>query len=128
MAFVNCLFLFCFLSHQRKCEILEILYILPCLSLLLFTNTSNYISMASLMAQTVKTLLQCWRPGCNPWVGKIPWRRTWQPIPVFLPGESHGLRSLAGYTVHGVPESDMTKWLTLSLFHYFHINCVVFIL
>ena len=33
---------------------------------------------------------------------KIPWRRKWQPTPVFLPGEAHGQRSLAGYTVHGV--------------------------
>ena len=41
--------------------------------------------------------LQCGRPGFNPWVGKIPWRRKWQPTPVFLPGESHGQRSLAGY-------------------------------
>jgi len=32
----------------------------------------------------------------NPWVGKIPWRRAWQATPVFLPGESHGQRSLAG--------------------------------
>ena len=32
----------------------------------------------------------------DPWVGKIPWRRAWQPTPVFLPGESHGQRSLAG--------------------------------
>ena len=34
----------------------------------------------------------------NPWVGKIPWRREWQPTPVFLPGESHGQRSLVGYS------------------------------
>ena len=33
----------------------------------------------------------------DPWVGKIPWRRTWLPTPVFLPGEFHGQRSLAGY-------------------------------
>ena len=33
------------------------------------------------------------RYGFNPWVGKIPWRRAWQPTPVFLPGESHGQRS-----------------------------------
>ena len=32
----------------------------------------------------------------NPWVGKIPWRRAWQPTPVFLPGKSHGQRSLVG--------------------------------
>ena len=42
----------------------------------------------------------CWRRrhkrrGFRPWVGKIPWRRAWQPTPVFLPGESHGQRSLA---------------------------------
>ena len=30
------------------------------------------------------------RPGFHPWVRKIPWRRAWQPTPVFLPGESHG--------------------------------------
>ena len=34
----------------------------------------------------------------DPWVGKIPWRRVWQPAPVFLPGESHGQRYLAGYS------------------------------
>ena len=42
------------------------------------------------------------RDSFDPWVGKIPWRRTWKPTPVFLPGKSHGQRSLAGYTVHGV--------------------------
>jgi len=34
----------------------------------------------------------------NPWVGKIPWRRTWQHTPVFFPEEFHGQRSLAGYS------------------------------
>jgi len=37
----------------------------------------------------------------NPWVRKIPWRREWLPTPVFLPGESHGQRSLAGYSPWG---------------------------
>ena len=41
--------------------------------------------------------LQCGRPGFDPWVGKIPWRRTQQPTPVLFPGELHGQRSLAGY-------------------------------
>ena len=36
------------------------------------------------------------RPGLDPWVGKIPWRKEWQPTPVFLPGESHGQKILAG--------------------------------
>ena len=38
------------------------------------------------------------RPGFDPWVRKIPWRRKWQPTPVFLPGESHGWRRLVGYS------------------------------
>ena len=38
--------------------------------------------------------LQCGRPGFNPWVGKIPWSRKWQPTPVLLPRTSHGRRSL----------------------------------
>ena len=40
---------------------------------------------------------------------KIPWRSTWQPTPVFLPGESPGQRSLAGYSPWGCRESDMTE-------------------
>ena len=39
--------------------------------------------------------------GFNPWVGKIPWRRAWQPTPVSLPRESHGQRSLVGYSPGG---------------------------
>ena len=45
--------------------------------------------------------LQCRRWGFDPWVGKIPLRRAWQPTPVFLPGESHGQRSLVGYSPLG---------------------------
>ena len=48
------------------------------------------------------------RPEFDPWVGKIPWRRVWQPTPVFLPGESHGQRSLAGYSPWDHKESDRT--------------------
>ena len=44
----------------------------------------------------------------NPWVRKILWRRAWQPASLFLPGESHGQRSLAGYSPWGHKESDMT--------------------
>ena len=50
------------------------------------------------------------RSRFDPWVGKIPWRRKWQPTPVFLPGKFHEHRSLAGYT-HEVAESDMTEQL-----------------
>ena len=45
----------------------------------------------------------------SPWVGKIPCRRAWQPTPRFLPGESHGQRSLAGYRPWGCKESDTTE-------------------
>ena len=48
-------------------------------------------------------------PVFDPCVRKIPWRRSWQPTPVFLPGESHGQRSLAGYSPWGHKELDMTE-------------------
>ena len=44
----------------------------------------------------------------DPWVGKIPWRRKWQPIPVFLPGKSHAQWHLAGYSPYVCKESDTT--------------------
>ena len=47
---------------------------------------------------------QCRRHGFDPWVRKIPWRREWLPTPVSLPGESHGQRSLVGYSP-GVAQS-----------------------
>ena len=51
---------------------------------------------------------RCWRQGFSPCVRKISWRRPWQPTPVFLPGESHGQGSLAGYSPWGRKESNMT--------------------
>ena len=45
----------------------------------------------------------------DPWVGKILWRKKWQPTPVFLPGKSHGQRSLVGYSPWGSKESDMPE-------------------
>ena len=55
----------------------------------------------------------CRRCRFNPWVGKVPWRRKWQPAPVFLPGKSHGQRSLAGYSPWGRTELDTTAvWMT----------------
>ena len=49
------------------------------------------------------------RHGFHLWVGKIPWRRAWQPTKVFLPGKSHGQRNLAGYSSWGRKELDMTE-------------------
>ena len=56
--------------------------------------------------------LQCGRPKLDPWVGKIPWRRKWQPTPTFFPGESHGQRSLVSYSLWDLDKSDMTEQVT----------------
>ena len=50
--------------------------------------------------------------GFHAWVEKIPWRREWQPTPIFLPGKSHGQRSVEGYSLHSGKESDLTKQLS----------------
>ena len=55
-------------------------------------------------------------PGFDPWVGKIPWRREQLPIPVFLPRESHGQRSLVGYSPWGCKELDTNEWLSCHTF------------
>ena len=52
-----------------------------------------------------------------PWIRKIPWRRKWQPTPVFLLGESYGQRNLVGYSPWGHKESDMTEQL-----HLYHLQ------
>ena len=56
-----------------------------------------------------ESFCQCRRHGFNPWVGKISWRKEWQPTPVLLPGKSHGQRSLVGYRPWGHKELDMTE-------------------
>ena len=75
---------------------------------------------ASLVAQLVKNQPACGRPGFNPWVGKIPWRRVRLSTPVFWPGELHGL-----YSPWGGKESDTTERLSLSIFSiYFRIQMI----
>ena len=65
---------------------------------------------------------QCKRCGFKPWVGKIPWNRKWQPIPVFLSGKSHGQRSLPGYCPWCHKELDTTKpTLKLKLQYFGHL-------
>ena len=61
----------------------------------------------------------CKRLGFNPWVGKFPWRRAWQPTPVFLPGESCGQRSLAGYS----PMSCRVRLTEMTEHLYSKKNC-----
>ena len=67
---------------------------------------------ASMVVQKVKNppaVQEMQETEFYPWVGKIPWRRKWQPTPVFLPGECYGQRSLAGYSLWGRKWSDMTE-------------------
>ena len=59
----------------------------------------------------VKSLPAVQENWFDSWVGKIPWRRKWHPTPVLLPGESHGQRSLAGYSPWDRKELDMTEGL-----------------
>ena len=88
---------------------------LPLLSLLTPKGQSQNFNPqgAPQVALVVRNLpAQCMRHkrhGFDPRVRKIPWRRAWKPTPVFLPGESHGQRSLAGYSPWGRIESDMTE-------------------
>ena len=63
------------------------------------------------MVQTIKNPAAVQETGFDPWVGKIPWRREWQPTPVFLPGESHGQRSLVGYSPWALKEPDTIEQL-----------------
>ena len=77
--------------------------------------------MTSLVAQMVKRLptrTECRTPGFNPWVGRISWRRKWQPTPVFLPGKSHGWRNLVRLQSMG-SQRVRHDWAT-SLTHAFN--------
>ena len=70
----------------------------------------------SLVIQMVKNLPAMQETQVQSLVKKIPCRREWLPTPVFLPGESHGQRSLGGYSVWSHKASDMTERLTLMVF------------
>ena len=71
-----------------------------------------------MVAQRLKQLHAMRETWFDPWVMKIHWRRKWQPTPVFLPGESHGQRSLVGYSPWSRKESDTTERLH---FHFCYI-------
>ena len=65
----------------------------------------------------------CWCKKCkrlrlDPWVGKIPWRRKWQPTPVILPGRFHGQRNLVGPSPRGHKESDYNWAHIYTLLYY----------
>ena len=86
---------------------------------LLFNMLSMFV-MASLVAQTVKCLSAMPETRFDLWVGKMLWRRKWQPTPVLLPGKSHGQRSLVGYSPWGRKESDTNEWLHFTSVYVCH--------
>ena len=69
---------------------------------------STQLMRVSLVAWMVKNL-QCRKSGFSPWVEKIPWRRKWQPDPVFLPGKFHGQKGLVGNSLWGCKELDKSE-------------------
>ena len=64
------------------------------------------------------------RRGFSLWIGKIPWRRAWQHTLVFLPGESHGQRSLVGCSPWGPTEADTTECLSAHAHVSSFLSCV----
>ena len=65
------------------------------------------------------------RCGFDSWVGKIPWRRAWQPTPVFLPGESHGQRSRVGCSSWGRKEVDTIEVTQQQQQYLIHISLIL---
>ena len=90
-------------------------------------NNLRYADDTTLMAESEEELksicLQYGRPEFDLWVRKIPWRRKWQPTPVFLPGKFHGWRSLVGYGPWGRKELDTTERLHFHFQHLYKAHC-----
>ena len=77
-----------------------------------FTHSFHILGL-SCWLNSKESICQCRRHEFDPWVGKIPWGRKWQPIPVFLPQKSHGQRSLVSLW-HAVTKSQtqLSDWTT----------------
>ena len=88
-----------FFLYLQKCSQLFLggmeIYIYICMEIYIYISIS--IGLLCWFSDEESTC-QCRRLRFNPWVRKIPWRRKWQPTPVFLPGESHEQRTLMGYS------------------------------
>ena len=76
------------------------------------SKSSKVLKVRASLAQMVTKLPTMRETQVHPWVKKIPWRRGWQPTPIFLPGEFHGQRSLADYSPWGCKESDMIEQIS----------------
>ena len=93
-------------GHQQFCFTRNYHFISFCLSFInckvsLMKSSCKFVLGLPWWLNDEESACQCRRPRFSPWVGKIPWRRQWQLNPVFLPGKSHGQRSLSGYSPWG---------------------------
>ena len=84
-------------------------YAIPILKVKELTSPSKVFPGGSVGKESTCQFRRHKRCRFDPWVGKIPWRRKWQPTPVFLPGKSQGQRSLVCYSSWGHKELDMTE-------------------
>ena len=99
----------CYKKIRYKCTITSWLKTLPRIGI------DVCFLRASLVSEVKASAFNAGDPGLIPGLGRSPWRRKWQPTPVFLPEESHGRRSLVGYSPQGRKESDTTERLHLHL-------------
>ena len=99
-----------------------LVFILEDLFVSIYINTYLYVDSGLPRGHSGKdSACQCRRskrPGFNPWLGKTPWRRKWQPTPVFLPGKSHGPEKLGGLQSRGSQSQKQ-----LSAHTHTHIQC-----
>ena len=89
----------------------------------IYIHACTYICTLNTCDSDGKSACNAGDLGLTPAIRKILWRRKWQPAPVFLPGETHGQRSLVGYSPCGHKKSDGTERLRLSL-HMCLSTCV----
>ena len=86
------------------------LYLNLCLKVCFQMNSNSGVASGKKPACQCRRHKNC---GFDPWIGKIPWRRAQQPTPVFLPGESHGQRSLEGYSLRVAKSRTQLKCLSM---------------
>ena len=97
---------------QKSARIQKQVYVLICFASLQTVNCLQLINGGGFPSGSHgRVCLQCWRPGFDPWVGKIPWRRAWQPTPVFLLGESPCTEEPGRLQSWGYKESHTTERL-----------------
>ena len=107
--FIAALFTIANLWKQPKCPLIDEWIKMWNIYIYIYTHIFIYIALPWWLSGK-KSACNAWDIRSLPGSGRS-WRRKWQPIPEFLPGKSHGQRSLAGYSPRGWKELDTTSWL-----------------